>query len=240
MEYRKRPNASLKRKLQPVHTIKLASHLRNRFGLPDGPPDSFVKKLSKKTYSKLFIFNIRGHDFLSHYGEWKDSENQHGYLEASSTSVSELALLEPLRAELEKNGHDGLEMIIRFGPQPSSFFADVTAPGMERYKSHDLAHVAYGLDDVIQRSRDAHGYGDIREVMMNAAGGWVVLFRKGLKGEKFAFGGKLPPRLQGILVRAQEAQRAERGALFSQKVDHSIHVSLPPSVSRAIFSSLTT
>lgn len=122
-----------------------------------------------------------------------------------------------------------MEMIIRFGPQASSFFVDITAPGMERYKSHNLAQVAYGLDDVIQRSRDAHGYGDIREVMMNAVGGWVVLFRRGLKGEKFAFGGKLPYRLEGVLVRAQEAQAAQRGALFGvfgPKTDNTIHVSL--------------
>lgn len=197
----------------------------NRFGLPD----AFVAKLSKEPYSQQFIFNIRGHDFLSHYGERMDRKGQHEYLKTSATAVSELKLLESLQSELKRNNNDVLEIIIRFGPYGSSFFADVTAQGIERYKSHSLAQVDYGLDDVIQRSRDAHGYGDIREVMMNAVGGWVVLFNKGLKEKKFAFGGDLPKRLEDELKTAQEAQAAKKGALFGAfgpKADNSIHVSI--------------
>ncbi|KUJ15891.1 uncharacterized protein LY89DRAFT_783143 [Mollisia scopiformis] len=184
-----------------------------------GLPKSFDSKYKKKSYSKYFLFNIRGHDFLSHCGQWTNANGKVGYLETSSTAISELAQLEPLRIDNEKNGYDGSEMIISFGPRASSFFADVTAPALKRYKSSNLP---LGLEDEIQKNMSVQGYGNIYEVMINPAtssekeDGWVILYAE---GKKFAFGGALPHRLKEVL---KEAKEAKKGTFLRPK-DNSIH-----------------
>ncbi|PMD44602.1 hypothetical protein L207DRAFT_525915 [Hyaloscypha variabilis F] len=192
-----------------------------------GLPTALASNFDRTSYSKIFVFNLRGHDFLSHTGQWTGSNGKGGYLPTSPTSISELALLKPLRDKNEANGYDGSEMIISFGPHSSSFFADVTAESLKRYNWRNLP---IGLEDEIQKNLDAKGYGNIYQVMMNGEkidskdfkveGGWVILFGR---GESFAFGGKLPPRLEGILRQAKEDQAAKRGALFGPKIDNSIH-----------------
>jgi hypothetical protein len=190
----------------------LLLNLRDRYGLPT----AFASNFSKTSYAKKFIFNIRGHDFLSHCGKWTSSKGKYGFLETSSTSILELALLGPLRDENERNGYDGSEMIISFGPQASSFFADIVAPGLKRYKPSNLPE---GLDEEVQKNRDAKGYGNIYEVMMNAVGGWVILFGE---GESFEFGGTLPEKLKNVLA---EAKITKKASIFCRNIN-SIYVRL--------------
>jgi hypothetical protein len=192
--------------LQPcewhIKSIKISHNQCDRYVLPK----AFTSKVNKKSYSKIFIFNIRGHDFLSHCGQWTDSSGRGGYLEEPPTATSEPASLEPLRADnAQKNGSNGSDMIISFGPQSSSFFADVNTPNLKRYMWQNLPD---GLNYELQNTR---GYRSIYDVM-NPDGsgkrdhGWVFLFKEKEKfreKQRLAFGGALPPRLKELLQEAE-------------------------------------
>jgi len=84
----------------------------------------------------------------------------------------------------------GQEVILRFGPDPGSFFAD------DCRTRYCWAKLPFGLEHTLQKIVCIRGYGKISDVAINAAGGWVVQLKD---GADYEWGGQLPDRLHQAL-----------------------------------------
>lgn len=158
-----------------------------------------VPKFWAQGYDKRasYIFNIRGHDFLSHTGRWK-SEEEIKFMKRSEHIINEIDALRLLGEELEKKGHNKADLKLSLGPQPGSFFAD--APKLCLYRFENLPR---DLNNAIQLNQ--RKYGQISDVAMNANGGWVMHFRVRTwfngRDHQFCWGGEegLPNKLKEAL-----------------------------------------
>jgi hypothetical protein len=93
---------------------------------------------------------------------------------------------------------------------PGSFWADNLR---SRYRWSNLPAE---LDDALQRIVCADGYGGIKDVSINSAGGWVMQWKK---GKKYEYGGLLSAELKRVLKRGQETGKVidVSYARFSQR-----------------------
>jgi hypothetical protein len=93
---------------------------------------------------------------------------------------------------------------------PGSFWADNLRT---RYRWSNLP---LELDDALQRIVCADGYGGIKDVSINSAGGWVMQWKK---GKKYEFGGPLSADLERDLKRGRETGKVidVSYAKFSQR-----------------------
>ncbi|RDL32092.1 uncharacterized protein BP5553_09494 [Venustampulla echinocandica] len=176
----------------------LGASITTTYGLPDIFSSEYQRYAARK-----YFFNIRGHDFLSHVGQWRALDRE-GTVKACGNSYAEIENLQALAIEnnaaAKKNFTASLN--VSFGPRPGSFFAD--ACELKRYRWRNLPA---GLENEIQRLLSSAsfwkrtGYGKIYDVAMNASEGWVLLQKK---GEKYTWGGILPEELKEALQQGKD------------------------------------
>lgn len=175
------------------------NNLSYSYGLPQSFQDQY-SRLAKTQY----IYNIRGHDFLSFMGQWTSMKNISGCLHSNSVIYGEISELQQLAREDGVNLNRKADLITSFGPYPGSFLADAF-----RLKRYRWANLPADLERAIQNHLCLHGYGKkdtkIHDVAMNAQGGWVMQLDN---GSDFLCGGELPPELKKALedrVRTRKA-----------------------------------
>ncbi|KAF2671462.1 hypothetical protein BT63DRAFT_423665 [Microthyrium microscopicum] len=157
-----------------------------------GLPEQFSKTIAKNS---RYNFNVRGHDFLAHFGQWRGHTNS-GYLDATSSMIEEIAELQSfVNASKSKANPGGEPAFLSFGPDPGSFFAD---NGETRYRWSNLPH---DLDDAIQDIVCRERYGKIHDVAINGAGGWVIQLNK---GKEYKWGGPLEERFRVALENGEQ------------------------------------
>jgi hypothetical protein len=128
-------------------------------------------------------------------GHWI-SETTVGPVLATPNSFGEIEALKMFAQENELNGFKEVDLIISFGGESGSFFAD--AFRLKRYRWNKLP---IDLEDEIQKEVCRNGYGKIYDVAMNAVGGWVMQLNK---GARFRWGGQLPEDLKQALQRGSQ------------------------------------
>jgi hypothetical protein len=201
-----------------------------RYGLPT----YFASEFQSNSYARRHIYDIRGHDFLSFGAKFKSDKGIERCLGVSVTPISESLFLESLRNETAKRAsskkessrkaaedttNPGLDMTITFGSKPGSFFVD--AFSIPRY---GWANLPPDLDNLIQRIVCVKGYGDgvIKNVALNANGGWVMSLDE---GSRFEFGGELPYDLRIVLQDAQKNNSEQPGLKITIEVRFPLIVS---------------
>jgi hypothetical protein len=163
---------------------------------------SFYESLGSFSY----IYNLKGHDFLSHMGQWK-SQNESGTLMANRKIYGEISELQKF-AELDQNAHGGEpNLIVSFGPDAGSFFAEAWRPKLKDYRWENLPPA---LNSKLQNLR---GCGKrIWDVALNASKGWVLQLDE---GKQWVYGGSLPRELERAL---SEMSRKNMAAWTWKKV----------------------
>ena len=204
-----------------------------------GLPDQFKGKYEDLARNR-YLYNVRGHDFLSHIGQWAEGPCSE-HVEARQHMIKEIDELQRFvtrngkldggtssgglgasrargsastveASESNRSGSGGQLVLLSLGPAPGSFFADDGT----RYR---WANLPSDLEDLIQEIICRHGYGKISDVTINAAGGWVIQWKKGWAGIVYEWGGQLPQRLETALCDGKQG-------------NESINVIFPPAVVR--------
>ena len=125
---------------------------------------------------------------------------------ASDNCVKEVDALQALAEENRQNGHRGADMILTFGPDSGSFFAD--AFSLKRYR---WANLPAELENAIQKNMSTNGYGKIHDISINSHGGWVMQTKE---GAQFQWGGRLPKMLEQALSKGSD-RRASIAVMLS-------------------------
>jgi hypothetical protein len=159
-----------------------------RYGLPDSFTQRFYD-LAQHGY----VFDIRGHDFLSHMGKVisRQEENAVRDVAAASNCMREIEALERLARGNDPNRSRRPDLIVSFGPASGSYFANARHLGKYRWRKLPVS-----LEEAIQDHLSEHKYGKIHDVAMNAVGGWVMQTNG---GSSFQWGGQLPDDLDRAL-----------------------------------------
>lgn len=156
---------------------------------------SFYERLARFSY----IYNVRGHDFLSHMGQWR-SQTGSGTLMSNRKIYGEIAELLKF-ADLDQKAHGGdPNLIASFGPAAGSFFAEAWRPKLKRYAWENLPP---DLNRRLQQMK----YGSIWDIALNASGGWVLQLDE---GKHWEYGGDLPKDLKRALSEVREKNAASR------------------------------
>lgn len=155
--------------------------MRESYGLPD----HFERKYKRDGATK-YLLNIRGHDFLSHVGQWRNYDDGHGHVPASTQSCAEIEELQEWaninQARVKKN--QVADMNVTFGPKAGSFFADVCEV-QEYHKANLPVSLRQRIDSLPQEQHFWEGkfYGTIHDVAINANDSWVLVLKKGKQYE---------------------------------------------------------
>jgi hypothetical protein len=159
-----------------------------RYGLPHSFTQRFYD-LAQHGY----VFDIRGHDFLSHMGKVisRQEENAVRDVAAASNCMREIEALERLARGNDPNRSRRPDLIVSFGPASGSYFANARHLGKYRWRKLPVS-----LEEAIQDHLSEHKYGKIHDVAMNAVGGWVMQTNG---GSSFQWGGQLPDDLDRAL-----------------------------------------
>jgi hypothetical protein len=156
-----------------------------------------------------YIYNIRGHDFLSFIGQWQGvGKDDSGPLDTNLTICNEIDELEELATEERiKNKLDGnckqeANFIASFGPSSNSFFAD--SIHLKQYRWRNLPS---DLESEIQKVVCRKGWvlegkTKIYDLAINSNGGWVMQLNEG-KEWRTGGEGKLPETLRNALVQGK-------------------------------------
>jgi hypothetical protein len=156
-------------------------------------PDTFCAFYERLATCR-YIYNVRGHDFLSHMGQWK-SQSETGTLVSNRKIYEEIAELRKL-ADLDKDEHGGdANLIVSFGPTAGSFFADAWRPKLKCYRWENLPA------DLNRKLQALRKYGNIWDVALNASNGWVLQLDK---GRRWAYGGELHAELEWVLSETRD------------------------------------
>jgi hypothetical protein len=156
-------------------------------------PDTFCA-FHELLGNRRYVYNVRGHDFLSHMGQWK-SETNSGTLMSNRTIYKEIAQLQDL-ADLDQKEHGGdANLITSFGPTAGSFFADAWRPKLRFYRSENLP------PELNKKIQTVRGYGKIWDVALNALNGWVLQLDR---GRQWVSGGKLHHELERVLSETRD------------------------------------
>lgn len=160
----------------------------------------YKKRLNELRDGPRYIYDVRGHDFLSFVGQWTSPENDDsGPLPTNETLYNEIAELKDLadKDESKAEKRRKANVIAGFGPDPGAFFANAF-----RLKEYHWENLPGDLMREI-RSKTNRGYGkaDIWDVAVNALGGWVMQFDE---GAQYMTGGKLPEELTEALRDGRE------------------------------------
>jgi len=133
---------------------------------------------------------MRGHDFLSHLGQWRTRSGS-GLLNETANIYKEIFELHKFAQTVGAKFNKMANLITSFGPSPGSFFAD--SFDLKRYR---WANLPADLEDEIQNHICCNRYGKIFDVAINAMGGWVMQLDR---GKQFSWGGRLPDDLTQAL-----------------------------------------
>jgi hypothetical protein len=156
---------------------------------------SFYESLAKFSY----IYNVRGHDFLSHMGQWR-SQTGSGTLVSNRKIYGEMVELQKF-ADLDQKAHGGdPNLITSFGPAAGSFFAEGWRPRLKRYAWENLPP---DLNRKLQELK----YGGIWDVALNASNGWVLQLDE---GRQWIYGGSLHPELARALSEVRDKNVVSR------------------------------
>jgi hypothetical protein len=157
---------------------------------------SFYESLGGFSY----IYNVRGHDFLSYMGQWK-SQTESGTLMSNRKIYGEIAELQKF-ADLDQNAHEAdPNLITSFGPAAGSFFADAWKPKLKCYRWENLPA------DLNRKLQELRKYGSIWDVALNASNGWVLQLDK---GKQWVYGGPLHRDLERALSEVQDRNMISR------------------------------
>jgi hypothetical protein len=161
-------------------------------------PKSFCDQYRTRLALPRYIYNIRGHDFLSFIGQWKGPTGD-GPLDTNANLYNEineihiLATAEELQFAHSKRKAN---LIASFGPSSDSFFVDAF-----RQKRYRWSNLPINLEDEIQKIVCDNGWvkdgkGKIWDVAINAERGWVMQFDEGATWKS---DGQLPKALERAL-----------------------------------------
>jgi hypothetical protein len=147
-----------------------------------------------------YIYNVRGHDFLSHMGQWK-SQTESGTLMSNRKIYGEIIELKKF-ADLDQTAHGGdPNLITNFGPTAGSFFTEAWRPKLKCYRWENLPA------DLNRKLQELGRYGRVWDAALNASNGWVLQLDE---GKQWASGGPVHPDLERALSEVRNRNMAVR------------------------------
>lgn len=163
-------------------------------------PQSFEDRFRKLT-KKHYIYNIRGHDYLSFMAQSTTTKNEAGPLTTNAVIYGEIDALRILAQQDAAKFNQQADIITSFGPKAGSFFADPYRLAYYRW-----SNLPSDLEGAIQMHVSMYGYGNqksfqdnrIHDVAVNANGGWIMQLKRGSQFEWSREG--LPSELQRALA----------------------------------------